>query len=189
MKKLIISLSVFLAAIVIMLVCTCFIKTSPNLTYQNPETIMIYAKSSVAIKNGKGESTFSKESNTYQDVVKNVEDMFKISMFSRISHGQTIYPNVGQDVEKSKPSWSTSILSKNYAVAFTFKEKQRQIINYQGDTRIIEYFGFIIIAQEALGFTEVSIYFKTSSDGSYTNSPMIAYANTKQLVKYIESIK
>lgn len=190
MKKFIICTAVFLGAILIMLTTTCFIKTQPKFTYDNPTSVVVYAKSSVAIKNGKGESMFSKDSITYREVTNLVNQMYKISMFSHISHGNSIKPVVGQDISESYSSWSSSILTKNYAVAFNFDEKQRQVVEYQGNTKVVEYFGFVIILnEEQQNYAELPIYFKTSTDGSYTKAPMLVKAKSKDLIKYIQSIK
>lgn len=189
MKKFIIISAVMTASILIMLLTMCFIKTAPNFTYSQPSSVMAYAKSSVAIKNGKGDSEFSPNSQTYKDLTSEVDKMFKISMFKRVIKGDTVNPVVGQDIEGKTDSWSSTLLSKNYAVAFNYKKKQRQIVNYDGDTKVVEYYGFVIILSEESSFTEVKIYFKTGTDSSYTNNPMLAYGNTKNLIKAIENLK
>lgn len=189
MKKFIICTAVFAAAIIVMLTTMCFIKPQPKFTYNAPSKVIAYAKSSVAIKNGKGESEFSASSQTYKDLVAEVDNMFKISMFKRVFKGKTINPVVNQDMSGSADSWSSSLLTKNYAVAFNFDTLQHQVVHYQGDTKAIDYYGFVIILLEDSSFTNVNIYFKTSTDGTYVNNPMMCIANTKKLIKAIESLK
>lgn len=188
MKKFTIVSAVFLTLIITLFICLACIKPSVDFNY-TPDKVYIYANSSTALKNGKGEQEFTPASITYRETLERVNNMFKLSMIEYASHGDSVNPTVGQDIENKYTTYSSNLLSKNYAIAYNFEEEQEQIVYYGGSSHIVNHYGFIIIIDTTKDYQEVPVYWKKSSGSSYEKSPMLLKAKVADLVEYIDSIK
>ena len=189
MKKIIAFSSIIILAVIAIITSLACIKTNPRLTFNNPTSICAYANSSVAVKNGKGEDEFTASSVTYDKILNEVKNMFNLSLLSRVWNGDTKNPIVSQDILNEYPACNSSLLSENYAIVLNFSEKQRQIVEYNGDTKIVEYYGLTIVLSLNSGYQQIPLYFKTSSSGSYQTNPMLVYGDATKLIEYIKTME
>lgn len=189
MKKFLIASGTILAVVIALFVTLACIKPQTKFNYDEPEKIIIYAKSSSALQNGKGESSFSPASVTYKETLGKTQNMFKLSMFDYAIHGDSVYPTVGQDLMGEYKTYSSSMLNSKYAVSFMFEEKQKQVVVCDGDKKTIEYKRFIILIDPEKDYQDAPVYFSTSDSGSYEKSPMIVKIRALKLIDYINEIK
>ena len=189
MKKVIAFSSIIILAVIAIITTMACIKTNVKFEFSNPTSIVAYANSSVAVKNGKGEDEFTSSSVTYDKILNEVKNMFNLSMLSRVWHGDTTSPKISQDVLNEYPTCNSSLFSENYAVVFNFEEKQRQIVEYKGDTKLVEFYGLTIELSLSEGYQQIPLYFKTSSSGSYQTNPILVYGDATKLIEYIKTME
>lgn len=189
MKKVIAFSSIIILAVIAIITSMACIKTNASLSFNNPTSIVAYANSSVAVKNGKGEDEFTSSSVTYDKILSEVKNMFSLSLLTRVWHGDTSNPKVSQDILNEYPTCNSSLLSENYAVVLNFDEKQRQIIEYKGDTKLIEYYGLTIVLSLNSGYQQIPLYFKTSASGAYQTNPILVYGDATRLIDYIKTME
>lgn len=190
MKKFLIASGTILSVIVVLFITLACIKPQPKFSYGEPSQVYIYAKSSSAVKNGKGESSFSPSSETYKSVVEKTNEMLKVSMFDNAVHGNVVYSTVGQDLDGKYSSYSSSMLSsKYYAVSFAFEDTQKQVVVCNGDKKTIEYKRFIILFDPEQNYQTALVYFNTSDSLSGAKNPMLVNVRASKLVEYINEIK
>lgn len=193
MKKFIAISSAILVAIVAVFITLGCIKPENGIDCGAPNRVYLYAKSATAIKNGNksdGETYgFSSASVTYEEVTKLVNEMFSISMLEYAFHGDSTKPVVGQDIANKYAKYSSSLIeNKAYAVRYTFTEKQSQVVSYQGDTKVVEYYAIMMIINPDKNYQEIPVYFSTTSgSSSYAEKPMLVNAKTDKLVEYIKN--
>lgn len=190
MKKFLIASGTILSVIVVLFITLACIKPQPKFSYGEPSQIYIYAKSSSAVQNGKGESSFSPSSETYKSVLKKTNEILKVSMFDNAVHGNVVYSTVGQDDSGQYSSYSSSMLSsKYYAVSFSFEDSQKQVVVCNGDKRTIEYKRFILLLDPDQDYQTALVYFSTSDSLSSAKNPMLVNVRASKLIKYIDEIK
>ena len=190
MKKFLAISAGFLVAIIAIFITLGCIKPQTKLVYDDPKTVMVYAKSSTAVKNGLGDNNFSATSKTYKNIVERTQEMFKISMLEYLIHGDKAVSIVDQDIANTYATYSSSLLSSKYAVALSFEKTQEQVVTYQGDKKTIKYQKIIILIDPDKNYQQVPIYFSTSSEGSsYEKAPMVMNIKAASLVEYINEIK
>lgn len=190
MKKFLIASGAILSFVAVLFITLACIKPQPKFSYGAPSQIYIYAKSSSAVQNGKGESSFSPSSETYKSVLKKTTNMLKVSMFDNAIHGNSVYSTVGQDIVGENSSYSSSMLSsKYYAVSFSFDDTQKQVVECDGDKKTIEYKRFIILLDPEQDYQTALVYFSTSDSLSSAKNPMLVNVRASKLIEYINEIK
>lgn len=189
MKKFLIASASILGVIIVLFVTLACIKPQSKFTYGEPTKVCVYAKSSSALQNGKGESSFSPTSVTYRNIMEKTEEIFKVSMFDYAVHGDSVYPVTGQDLAGEYSSYSSSLLNSKYSVSFTFDETQKQVVVCDGDKKTIEYKKIIILIDPDKNYQTVPVYFSTSESGSYEKNPMVVNIRASKLIRYINEIK
>jgi hypothetical protein len=188
MKKLLISTSAFLVAIVAIIISLCCVKPTLKFDYEEPETLIAYATSTTGTNSNSGHS---KGSIAHKELNKRLQEMFQLSMINYVVHGVSVKPVISQDLDGNHDSLSSDMLRKNYAVRVNFEQTQSQVVVYDGSTKTIEYQSLYFIMDPNGGFQQVVIYFATSSSASvssFDSSPMFAYADTTKVIEYIDAL-
>ncbi len=208
MKKLCIITAVYAAVVIAIITSLCFIKPKAAFSFADASYIVPYNGSDAVGLNtgvGYGLSTTQKgdtsgeyytksEEAVYKNLNKLIAEMFTQTAITTIYKNGTFGTTVSQDVNNKYNSMNDKLIMGYYAVQVRFDadHKQRQIVYVDGDSKIIEYFGIIILLSVGKGYQQVLIYFVTSTDDTqltdYGDSPMLAWANTTKLIKYIQSI-
>ena len=186
LKKFTIFSSIIIACMVIVCIVCCFI-TIPS-TFQfssNPTSITVYNY------NLSSTGITATESNTNAENYKKLYEEFKkltnLTVFQRISSGANIYEKPSQDVNQKKPTWS-SVKGGNATIELLFNEKQSIIVYINGNSRQIDFYGLAMVVSSSSFVHEVSLYYKTTTSGTYTSSPILIQMKTNKLYKVINSM-
>ena len=186
LKKFTIYSTVIVSLLLISCIVCCFIKIPTTFEFSsNPTSITVYNY------NASSTGITVTETNSYADYYKKLYSEFKnttnLTVFQRISSGANIYKKPSQDIKQSKPTWS-SVKGGNVTIELLFKEKQSIIVYINGYSRQIDFYGVAMIVSSSPFVHEVSLYYKTTTSGSYTSSPILIQMDTKELHKTISSM-
>lgn len=189
MKKFLIISASFLAVVLVLITTLGLVKPNLNFNYDAPTEIMLYRKSSSAVTNGKSDDSYSSSSNTYEKALENLEKSMEVSMLDNLYHGYNAVSKVCQDSDGTYATWSSSLLSTKYAIRLNFEETQQQIVEFEGDEKLIKYKKIIILIDPDLDYQLVPVYFGTSStDSSYEENPMLINIRAKKLIEFIADV-
>lgn len=185
-KKFSIYSSIIVSVMIIVCIVCCFIKIPTTFEFSsNPTSITVYNY------NASSTGISVTETNSYADYYKKLYSEFKnttnLTVFQRISSGANIYKKPSQDIKQSKPTWS-SVKGGNVTIELLYKEKQSIIVYINGYSRQIDFYGVAMIVSSSPFVHEVSLYYKTTTSGSYTSSPILIQMDTKELHKTISSM-
>ena len=185
-KKFSIYSSIIVSVMIIVCIVCCFIKIPTTFGFSsNPTSITVYNY------NASSTGITVTETNSYADYYKKLYSEFKnttnLTVFQRISSGANIYKKPSQDIKQSKPTWS-SVKGGNVTIELLFKEKQSIIVYINGYSRQIDFYGVAMIVSSSPFVHEVSLYYKTTTSGSYTSSPILIQMDTKELHKTISNM-
>lgn len=178
------SLIIFSLVVVTCIVC-CFIRIeTPFKINGEPDSITVYNYE----KYPTGRTT---NSNTYNELFNELNNEFKnssnLSIFQRIASGANIYNKPSMDVKQEKPTWTTA-KSKAVTMEISYKEKQSVIVQVDGKTRQIDFYGLAFVLNPSILVHEVSLYYKTSVGGLYVSSPILIQMKTNKLYKIVNSL-
>jgi len=186
LKKFSIFSAIIISVIILLNIILCFIVIpTPFKITADPSSITIYNYS--VSSTGK---TITK-SNSYKEHYNNLLNAFiystNLSIFERAVSGSNVFDKATQDVGNRQPNWN-SVKNKNVTIEMNFSEKQSIIVCVNGNTKQIDYYGIALVVNNNTFVKDTVIYYKTSSGGAYTNSPIILGAKTNKLYKIITSI-
>ncbi|MBQ4123903.1 hypothetical protein IJD44_09350 [bacterium] len=185
-KKFSIYSSIITAVIVIACIVCCFIVIPTPFTFENePKSITVYNYN----KSSKGETVTKNGaySNYYNTLVKEFQKTTTFTVFERIVSGANIYKKASQDIKQTKPTWSS--VKRGVTIEISFQEKESIVVFVDGDSKLIEYYGLAMVVQPSSNVHEVSLYFNTKQDGSYTSSPILIQMKTEKLYKLITTME
>ena len=214
MRKVFISLAIYFSIVLVLITTVGFIKPKPQFNYVSASYIRPWCKKSTPLNssNGYGPTTQVKNGSTTSDekytsgeeeiyfkLDKLIKEMFKTSAIENIYHAAKFSPAVSEDYNKEYPTLKTATnLSAYYAIELRYNTQQSQIVqNQNGSTHKITYYSLMILldVNKAKGYQQVAIYFvdnnSSPSVGSYSSGdkvPMLAWANTSKLVKYLQQL-
>lgn len=187
MKKILAVSGAIIVCILAVIGVLAAVKVETKFSYGAPTSIAFYEKSSVAKENGTGDSEFSSDSETYKTALKLIDKMLSTNMLTKVWNNDFAKNQISQDIDGKYSDYSNSVLSTNYAIKLNFSEKQKQVIEYNGDTKIIEYFSLLFILGED-NYHEMPVYFTIATSGNYQKFPITVKGNPKQLIKFIQNI-
>lgn len=178
---------IIMSLIVVGCVVCCFIKIPSSFEFTaEPTSITVYDynQSSTGITTTKT-NTNSKD---YERIFESFKQTTNLSVFQRIISGANIYEKASQDIKQEKPTWST-VKGGNVTIELLFKEKQSQIVYVDGYSKQIDFYGLAMVVSSSPFVHEVSLYYKTTTSGTYTSSPILIQMDTNELNKLIKSMK
>ena len=105
-------------------------------------------------------------------------------------NGKNLKLEPSQDVKQKYSTWKESNKSDNYCMELIFEEKQSIIVTVDGNTKVIEFYGLIMVLNKTSNGAEVAMYFSTSEGTSknYTTSPILVNAKQNGLYKLAASL-
>jgi len=185
-KKFSICASIIVACMIITCIVCCFITIPSSFKFsENPSSITVYNY------NVSSKGITATESNTnaenYKKLIEEFKETTNLTVFQRISSGANIYEKPSQDVKQLKPTWTT-VKGGETTIELLFKQKQSMIVYINGYSRQIDFYGLAMVVSSSPFVHEVSLYYKTTTSGSYTSSPILLQMKTNELYKVINSM-
>ena len=200
MKKVFIIISsVIMSLTLIMIIVMSLVKVNVKMDIdQNPETIYIYNKSTVAYtkksNNTNGLKSTDKE---YSEIMKFINEMTNISVFTRLMNGIGLDAKPEQDLDGTFIKYDDDLKTSHVAVEMLYKGSKDSIIYYNGNSKTVNFSTIIFIIPIGDKISDVAIYFSEYNyDGSSTDRetyykncvPVYVKAQTKKLTNYVNGL-
>lgn len=183
MKKFTIFCSVVIALVLSVLIALSSTTVTYELDFANANAYRIYMTDTTVAK-----KEISKTSDDFADVTKLIEDLLTSSLIVRNISGDGLDTKVVQDLSGKFENYSSSVLRDNFAVAIDYTVPKEQKVYYQGDSKVITHYGYLVVLGKEKKQQEIKIYYRTSSSTStYQNNPMVVKGDTTKLINYIEN--
>ena len=185
LKKFSIFSSIIIGSMMILCIVFSFIVIpTPFRVSEEPNSITVYnyQKSSTG-------TTYTKTNSgkkTYEKLYAEFVNMTNLSVFERAASGVNIYSKATQDLNQSQPTWANA-KSNNITMELSFKNKQSIILSINGNTKQIDFYGLAFVVNNYNFVNDIILYYKTTSTGSYTSSPIILGAKTNNIYKIINN--
>lgn len=185
-KKFSIYASIILSFMVIACIICCFIIIPTPIELKNePTSITVYNYE--ISSTGVTATKTNTKANDFDKLYNEFINTTNFSVFERILTGANIYKKPSQDVNQTKPTWS-SAKSKAATIELSFKEKESIVVYVDGYSKKIDFYGLAMVVSSSLQVHEVSLYFKTTAGGTYTSTPILIQMKTNKLYKQISTI-
>ena len=186
LKRFSIISAVIIGILVTTLITLSFIKVDNSLNIDDPSKIIVYSKSTIGAQYSL-ETTPSK----YKKAKKCYDSMTNLSVVDYMISGKNLKLEPSQDVDQKYSTWKESNKSNNYCVELIFDEKQSIIVTVDGNTKVIEFYGLIMMLNKTNNGGEVAMYFSTSegTSKSYTTSPILLNGKQNALYKLAQSLE
>lgn len=186
-KKFAIAVSVFIGVIAIIMVTLGCIHINHGLDIDDPESFIIYTKSTV----GKP-VTYEDTPSRYKDINKQISNMTSLNIFDYMVKGISLNAGVGQDLSNQfEKDWNNQNKSDSYCVEMIFKEKQSIVVTVDGNTKVIEFYALIFELPDTNKASYIPVYFSnsTGTSKSYQSNPLVIVAKTGKLAKLIKAMQ
>lgn len=175
--------AIIISAVIIAVSLTlCFVKTDTygeKLNLSAPEYFVVYDGSEAGTKIDSSNADFEKLSNAFLS-------MTNVSIFSRLVFAGVLDEDVSQEqiTNISAGYYSSTMKHQNTCIEACYNEKQAQIVNIDGNTRVIEYYSLLFEISSS-GTRRVYIYFDSDNitNHTYNGLPLITTGNTETLLK------
>lgn len=185
LKKFGIISSVIVSILVVITIVLSCVKVNCGLMLSAPSKFLLYNETSVSIalteKNNPGD--FKKMNELYNQ-------MTNLSIINYMVNNKAIKSKPGQDLDDKYSRWIGTNKSENVCLELIYDDKQTIIVEVDGDTKIIEFYGLIMIVNNNVIGSEVAIYFSTSESEtkSYSQNPILVNAKQNKLYKFIQEV-
>lgn len=185
LKKLSIYSIIFAGIIVVSCFVFAFVKSNKPLSFDNqPTSITVYDYSKQSTGMTITAATNEKQFNEILDCFENITS---VSVFERAYSGSNVYDLPGLDVNQQKDTWGTAIDNQK-TIELTFNTKQSFIVEVDGHTRKIDFYSIGMVVTNSILVHEVALYYKISTSGVYTSSPILVKAKTDKLFNLIDEM-
>lgn len=187
LKKFSIFTAIIVSVLVVLTIVLSCIKVDGGLNV-TPDKIIVY------LENSSGITCYDDSGNQrnkahYAELLKRYNQMTKLSIMDYMLRGEIIDKNPSQDLDDKYDSWSYANKSNYYCMELIFREKQSVVIKYNGDSKVVDFYGLIMKVEKSTLSHKVALYFSTTSDydtsKSYTSNPILINANQNSLYKYL----
>lgn len=183
-KKFSICAIIIMSVIVVSCVVCCFIKIPSSFNFTaEPTSITVYDYSQSST--GKTVTKTNTNAEDYEKLFNEFKNLTNLSVFQRIISGANIYEKPSQDIKQEKPTWPT-VKGGNVTIELLFKEKQSQVVYVDGYSKQIDFLGLAMVVSSNPFVHEVSLYYKTTTSGTYASSPILIQMDTNELNKIIK---
>ncbi|MBQ7466823.1 MAG: hypothetical protein IJS74_01990 [Clostridia bacterium] len=185
-KKFSIVASIIAALIVIMVVIFGCLKVNNGLSVNDPDSILVYSKSTIA-----NEYTKTDTPKIYGELLNHYKEMTNMTVFDYMLSKNDINTKPTQDLENKYKEWTNVNKQNGYCVEFLYNEKQTVIVSIDGDTKVIEFYSLIMQVSETSGVQNIALYFSTTigTSKTYSDSPIVVVGKHNQLLNYVRNIK
>ena len=191
LKRFSIFTAIIAGIIIVLTVVLSCIKVDSGLGL-TPDKIIVYLEDSAGTTCYNNASD-QRNQKHFDEIVKRYKKMTKLSLMDYMLHGNVVDTVPGQDYDGEYDSWSYSNRQDNYCLELIFKDKQSVVVKIDGDTKVVDFYGLIMVVKKSNLSHLVAMYFSTNEDydtsKSYSNSPLLVQANQNSLLKYLEYMK
>lgn len=185
-KRFSIIASIIIGIVLITSIVLSCVKIDNGLNIAQPDKIIIYKESSTGVEFSQEQrpGDFNKLNNLYKNSTR-------LSIMDHLLNGRNIKELPSQDLDEEYGNWLVSNKENNYCVELIFDEKQSTVVEIEGNTKVVEFYGLIMIVEKSTLGHEVAMYFSnsTSSSKSYTKAPILISAKQNGLYKFIENFE
>lgn len=185
----------FASILLISLIILSILQTNTSINLPNPDKIKIYKLSTTA------SNTYSKGSDEYNEVLALYNNMFEKTYLEQLADNNILSSTINED--PNKEPWADANYETGVFIEFTYDSAKKLIINRDGNTRRVDVTSVIIQLTKNDKSEQVSVFYKvpketTSSSNSNKKEqqtekekcyPLITYANTYELYKYVTTAK
>ena len=178
LKKFSIISSIIIGILIVTLVTLSLIRVDNGMTLDEPSKIIFYPKTTAGVHYTK-EETPSK----FNQAKKLYEEMTNLSVLDYMLAGKSLKQDPSQDVNQLYKTWTESNKTNSLCMELIFEEKQSVVINVDGNTKVVEFYGLIMMLEKTALGHEVAMYFSTSTgtSKSYSTSPILIHAKQTKL--------
>ena len=178
------------SAIIIVLVCLSsfvlgFIKTSTPLNQDKPIAFYVYDHSEVSTK-----ITSENNPELFEKLCESFSNLTKINIASRLIQGGKLDEEPSQDISQTFGELTLNVIKFNHlALEVVWETKQQQIVNINGNHKLLEYFSCVLSIDEtapkmlALGLSQTV----PESSASYKGSPMLVRGSTADIYNLLKN--
>lgn len=193
MKKIFAKIAACIMAVVVLFLITLnFIKTNIPLEYNYGDIyqINIFNQSTTSI----GQNAFTSEDKEYDDILKNLNLVTNVPIFTRLVNRGRIDDKIEQDLGGKFNTYSTEMKQSYIAVEIVFSQAQDFVVYYEGDSRVLTAFAIMYVIVPGSNYDEVLVYYSETNDSNtreneYTkNKPMVLYGISKKFTKFIREL-
>lgn len=193
MKKIFSKIAACIMAVVVLFLITLnFIKTNIPLEYNYGDIyqINIFNQSTTSI----GQNAFTSEDKEYDDILKNLNLVTNVPIFTRLVNRGRIDDKIEQDLGGKFNTYSTEMKQSYIAVEIVFSQAQDFVVYYEGDSRVLTAFAIMYVIVPGSNYDEVLVYYSETNDSNtreneYTkNKPMVLYGISKKFTKFIREL-
>lgn len=189
MKKVFIVIaSVFMAAVISLLIVLNSVKENDGIIHNSPYSISVYNKSS-------NPKVFDAEDSVYHDVIERINKISKMSLFDKLLKLKTLDSKMEINKDGTYVKWTPEISSGNYVIEIDYDKPQDVIVYEDGNTRVISYCCIYYVFNGLNDFSNVVAYYsldrdETKKQTAYANcQPIVFDAYTDELVDYVKTVK
>ena len=128
----------------------------------------------------------------YKRLVKEVENMTKLTIFDCMLKDYDLKREPSQDVDKKYPTFDKSkTTTEKYCVELVFDEEQEMKVVVDQDTKVIKFTALIFALSSENSGQELALYYSTTGVNedykTYTTQPILIKAKTNKILEYIKS--
>ena len=184
-KKFSIFTSIIISIVLITSIVLGCVKVDNGLDIANPDKILIYKETSTGL-----ELTASGRPKDYKKVKNLYNEMTNLSILDHMLNGRGIKDMPSQDIDGLNGTWKESYKTSGYCIELIFDEQQSVVVNVDGSTKVLEFYGLIMrVTKTTLG-EETAIYYSSStgSSKSYSGNPILVATKQNKLYKFIDSL-
>lgn len=188
LKKIFISVAVVISVLTAsFIISICNIRSNVGIAFGSPYSVVIFDHSQTKSNEYKEEDELGK-------IEKQINGLTNLSIYSKLINGASLSKKIFMDTEGKFSKWTSDLLNKNLVVEFIYTSNQDLVV-YEGDIpRTISYVCLSLVIPNTTEFTEIAVYYSTTSNASdnekndsyATNTPLILYGNAKDFLEGIE---
>lgn len=184
MKKIFIIVASCLGVLIVgLLIATNFIFITENISSKNPISINIYNKSIATLNN----KTYDIEDEEFENIIKNVNEVGKISIFERLICGASLNSQITQSQDDEYSSVISDVKKNNVCVEYIYEKNQDKIIYIDGKSKVVSYSRLLFVLSSENGVNKVVVYF-ANDQGYETYNPLLMNGKTEKIINYINSL-
>lgn len=189
-KKFAIVASVFIGVVFTLMIVLGCIHVDNSFEIDEPSKIIYYVKSSVGVERTKSESP-----KVYENITEKFNKSIKLTVFDYMAKGLSLNAKPGQAGSTDYSSYTATLKENGVCVEYIFSDKQSIVVEVDGNTKVVEFYSFIMEVKDSSRAKEVALYFSTSSgeykdyaNESTSKYPILIVAKQNKLYNYIMSL-
>ena len=172
------------AIMLISIITFSFMQNNITLDLPEPDKIVVYNKSQVAVK------TYTSGDEEYHEIIDAYNNMSQKTILQQILAGHMISNDVSEGTQK--PLWNDNLKENGVWIEFCFNNPKKMIVSINGNTRRIDTKGVIFKLSSKDSFSNIAIYYREGNNFSQKDQfgqeayPLVLEANTSELYSIIK---